>query len=1253
MNVLGKCQSFPSSLQPALQEAKQRQRCVRGRARVAEQQHLPAYSMSTVRVTGPRDQNCSLMAAPLGQPLPGGLVVVPTLLEGDNKHRFVRMANMSPEDVLLPARTPVAWLHAVDGIEEDEAVQVTVSCSEVTITPKSAESTPTADVPKVPLPATFDGTHEQRRQLQDLLTRYGHVFSQGDDDMGYTDVVQHRIPTTDSVPVAQPNRSIPPNHLQEVRDHIRGLLRSGVIKESCGPYAAPVVLVRKKDGSLRLCVDYRKLNSKTVADAYPLPRIQESFDALVGAQYFTTLDLASGYHQIAMHPEDQQKTAFTTPFGLYEYTRMPFGLCSAPATFQRLMQVTMSDFLFEFLLVYLDDLLVYSKSFDEHLVQLEHLLQRIAQLGLKLKREKCQFLRRQVTYLGHTISADGVSCDDDKVEQVRKWPTPTTVRDVRSFLGFASYYRRFIDGFSKLAGPLHDLVAEGSKASKRKTADVTKLWTPQHQAAFDSLKSALTTAPVLAYADFTLPFILETDASHEGLSAVLSQVQGGRKRVIAYASRRLRPTEKNQALYSSMKLEFLAMKWAITEKFRHYLIGAKFAVLTDNNPLTHFRTAKLGALEQRWAAQLAQFDFDVKFQPGKTNPADALSRLPADAEMQSHSVQCSSPPALCQPTQIPPELACLPDARCDRIALDPVPDIVPADPVTENSSPTSLPYSPADLRQLQQQDPDIAPVLAAWPHKTAARRGSKALRALQKQHPRLFMDDSGVLRRRFDDERTGLVQQLVLPASLRRDAIKLVHDDMGHQGYDRTMGLLRSRVYWPGMYGEVKTYLAQCPQCTLNQPQSLRTTSGHLLASRPLEVLAVDFSKLEMASDGREDVLVITDVFTKFTQAVPTRDQKASTVAKVLVADWFRRYGVPERIHSDQGRSFEAEVIFELCRVYNITKSRTTPYHPAGNGQCERFNRTMHELLRSLSNEQQLRWPHHLPELVQAYNCTPHATTGYSPHFLLFGQEPRLPLDALLGTPAPSASGPISWVRQHQARLQHAHLKAREHLNQAADKRAVIADKGASDHPLHPGDYVLLRHRVLGRNKTQPRWRDEVHIVTRRPYPGVHVYCVRPRGGGPEKTRNRAELRKVSPDLADNLGDDPDSGDEEAPETTDLDWEPMHIQFLDFLPVLQPAAPDAAVPAAVPEAPAEAPVVPAAEPAAPAPENRPAADPPAAAPQTPPIEQPVASTSRGGPSGSQARNPAAKPKNSPKATPATPLRRSARLQQKPKVAWRV
>ena len=304
--------------------------------------------------------------------------------------------------------------------------------------------------------------------------------------------------------------------------------------------------------------------------------------------------------------------AFSTPFGLFEYTRMPMGLMSAPATFQWLMHATMSDFMLQFLLVSLDDFLVYSKTFDEHLEYLERLLQCVTETGLKLKLSKCQFLRRQVTYLGHTISAEGVSCEAGKVEAVQSWPTPKTVTELRSFLGFASYYRRFIKAFTKIAGPLHDLVNESSKSAKKKTASVSLLWGPIHQAAFESMKRALTSAPVLGYAGYTKPFIVETDASHDGLSAILPQEQDGKQRVIAYASRRLRPSEKNSSLYSSMKLEFLAMKRAITETFHHYLLGGQFTVITDNNPLTYFHSAKLGALEQRWAAQLAQFNFEIK-----------------------------------------------------------------------------------------------------------------------------------------------------------------------------------------------------------------------------------------------------------------------------------------------------------------------------------------------------------------------------------------------------------------------------------------------------------------------------------------------------------------------------------------------------------------------------------------------------------------------------------------------------------------
>ena len=244
-----------------------------------------------------------------------------------------------------------------------------------------------------------------------------------------------------------------PRDFHEVKAHIQDLLTKGVVKPSHRPYAAPVVVVRKKNGSVRLCVDYRRLNSKTIKDAYPLPRIEESFNVLAGAKYFTTLDPASGYHQIAMDPKDQDKTAFTTPFGLFEYTSMPLGLTGAPATFQRLMDGVMSDFLFNFLLAYLDDLLIFSQSFDDHLQHLEKILQKLSETGLKLNLEKCQLLRPD----GHTISAKGVSCQDEKTEVVRKWPVPHTTKELRSFLGFAGYYRRFVKHYARIAGPLHQL----------------------------------------------------------------------------------------------------------------------------------------------------------------------------------------------------------------------------------------------------------------------------------------------------------------------------------------------------------------------------------------------------------------------------------------------------------------------------------------------------------------------------------------------------------------------------------------------------------------------------------------------------------------------------------------------------------------------------------------------------------------------------------------------------------------------------
>ena len=1166
MNVLETLDpaTAPPTLQAVIREVqsvKPKDVSTQAYARAVRRTVIPANSSVTVRVTSTQKPTSHLLALPLAHSLPGGLLLVPTLVSADPYKRFLRIANLMDTDVTLPTRTPLATLHAVEDVEGREEVSFTAHANELIVSYGAHADllTPEAVVKPILCP-TFDGTTRQKQAFQHVLDRHQAAFAQDDLDLGYADAVRHNIRTKDDSPVALPYRRIPPQQLKEVQEHIRGLLEKNIIVESNSPYAAPVVIVRKKDNTIRLCVDYRRLNAKTIGDAYPLPRILESFDALVGAQYFSTLDLASGYHQIAMAPEDQHKTAFVTPMGLFEYTRMPMGLVSSPATFQRLMQKTMGDFLFSFLLCYLDDLLIYSKTFEEHLQHVDRLLQKIEDTGLKLRVDKCQFFRREVTYLGHTISADGVSCEQGKVEAVRDWPVPKTTTEVRSFLGFASYYRRFISGFAKIAGPLHDLVAEGSQARKKKMVDVTHLWQSNHQQAFDALKAALTTAPVLGYADFEQPFILETDASHDGLSAILSQVQDGRRRVIAFASRRLRPTEKNTCNYSSMKLEFLAMYWAITDKFRHYLLGACFEVLTDNNPLVYFRTAKLGAIEQRWASQLAQFNFDVKYRPGVTNPADALSRLPP------HFPLTSDPPlpilSFPDTTPVPPELAEANELTlaCQHQALEPA-DVLP--PATLQPPPAASPQKlstvpglerPQAGLLLQQQDVTIAPILASWPGRPPP-GDDRQLRTLLRQHHRLTLHD-GVLYRQITDPVHGPLEQYVLPSVLRPDVLAAAHDQMGHQGLERTTALLRPRVYWPGMYDDIKQYVANCNTCILGRrPADVKTTSTPILATRPLQILAIDFTRLEPASDGRENVLIMTDLFTKFSIAVPTRNQEAQTVAKALTTEWFQRYGVPERIHSDQGRDFESRLIRELCAMYGVAKSRTTPYHPEGNGQCERFNRTLHNLLRTLPAEQKRRWPQHLAEVVQAYNNTPHASTGFSPHYLLFGQEPRLPVDDIVGRATPAARDTVDWVRQHRLRLLDAHRHAYLQLERAAAERTKRTDKHAGEHPLTVGDFVYTRNRVLGRNKIQDIWRPDLYRVTARRDPLLHVYCIQPVAGGPERVVNRRDLQPVGANFVLDtpvppVGDDSDSDSSEADELPEL-W--GYIPTAPLLPLDQRA----------------------------------------------------------------------------------------------------
>ncbi|KAK9515992.1 hypothetical protein VZT92_026587 [Zoarces viviparus] len=532
--------------------------------------------------------------------------------------------------------------------------------------------------------------------------------------------------------------------------------------------------------------------------------------------------------------------------------------------------------------------------------------------------------------------------------------------------------------------------------------------------------------------------------------------------------------------YSSMKLEFLALKWAMTEKFREYLLGQKCLVYTDNNPLSHLSSAKLGATEQQWAAQLASFDFELKYRSGKSNQnADALSRQhpPGEPDMGA---------------MVPGTL--LPEPLQRALQLGKIEATQAAVTVLPNRTLS-------DICSLQQADPVIQAVSWFWrrkqrPNHEELKQLSPPALVLLRQWDRL-VDQNGVLCRRiFRPDGAAATFQLLLPAVLKNEVLTGVHQEHGHQGVERTLELLRARCYWPGMSSEVADWCQTCERCQVAKDTQPATRSylGHLLASRPNEILAIDYTLLEPAHNGLENVLVMTDVFSKYTLAIPTRDQRASTVAQVLVAEWFFKFGVPARIHSDQGRNFESSLIQQLCGLYGMEKSRTTAYHPAGNGQCERFNRTLHNLLRTLPVSRKRDWNSCLPQVLYCYNTTLHQATGESPFFLMFGQEPRLPVNFLLGRVQDPVEGNAhEWIQEHQTRLRVAFEGARERLRLAAERRKRHYDQHVRIAPLMKGQLVLLRDfSARGRHKIQDLWCPVVHRVLKAPKDGGPVYTIAP-----------------------------------------------------------------------------------------------------------------------------------------------------------------
>ncbi|KAL1249378.1 hypothetical protein QQF64_020383 [Cirrhinus molitorella] len=999
----------------------------------------------------PLEKEIFMVESPLDDRLPAGLFIVPVVLPSaaveENKVK-VLIKNETGKDITLPVGTVLAHMFHTD----------TVTAASESPSKHKMIDPKLFDFSKSSIPKQWEN------RLRHKLAERGNVFSVEEWDVGLAKDVKHHIRLSDSKPFRERSLRITLTDVDDVRRHLKDLLATGIIKESRSPYASPIVIVRKKSGAIRMCVDYRTLNSRTLPDQYTTPRIDDALDCLAGSKWFSVLDLRSGYYQIAMADEDKEKTAFICPLGFYEFERMPQGVSGAPATFQRLMERAVGDMHLLEVIVYLDDIIVFGSTLEEHERRLLKVLDRLEEYGLKISLDKCQLCMSQVKYVGHIVSSNGVAPDPEKIAAVAKWKMPTDVKALRSFLGFCGFYWRFVKNYSAIVQPLTELTkgypptkGDGKSSSEGKyfkeSAPFGHRWGEDCTEAFKTIIHCLTHAPVLAFADPTKTYILHVDASRNGLGAVLNQEYPEGLRPVAYASRKLSTTEQR---YATHQLEFLALKWAVVDKFHEYLYGVKFMVRTDNNPLTYvLTTAKLNATGHRWLAALATYDFSLQYKPGRHNiDADVLSRYPLDGGSAEEWIEIpqSGVKAICQMVRsdkIDETSTRLVDQLGAGSSI--VPPIYASITQLELGNLKQLTHT--DLKLAQDNDPVIGPVKLALEQGKVLKVGTNSspqITLLLRQGPKLVIQNE-LLYRMSKNLYGKDKKQLVLPEPFHQQVMYSLHDDAGHLGIERTTELVKDRFYWPRLTSEVEKYVKSCGRCMVRKtlPQKCAPL-GNITSSGPMELICIDFLSVEPDSRVVANVLVVTDHFTQYAQAYPTKDQKAVTVAKILWEKFFVYYGLPARIHSDQGRDFESKLIKELLGMLGIKKSRTTPYHPQGDPQPERFNRTLLPMLGTLDAAEKHKWSQHISKLVHAYNCTKNEATGYSPYFLLFGREARLPVDVCFGTSSAGGEGHTyqKYVEALKTDLQKAYQLASETALKNHQRNKRLYDK-KSEIPQH------------------------------------------------------------------------------------------------------------------------------------------------------------------------------------------------------------
>ena len=844
-------------------------------------------------------------------------------------------------------------------------------------------------------------------EIAKVLRKYPEVFAK-DLPKGVPPVRrghEFKVDLTDETPIYRPIYKLSPQELAEVKRQVEYLLELGLIRPSESPWGAPILFVPKADGGLRMCVDYRWINRVTVKNRYPLPLPEELIDRLGEAKVFSKLDLRSGYWQLPVRPSDTEKTAFRTRYGHFEFLVAPFGMSNCGAQFQTMVQDILKDFIDDFVVAFIDDILIYSKDMEEHVVHLEKVLKRFADEKLYCKASKCELVKEGTSYLGVDIGSQGLSVQEKKVKAIVDWKSLNSVEDIRSFIGMVSYYRKFIPRFAHIAAPLNDLLKK----------DTPWRWGEVERNAFEELKRRISRAPILIHPNPEQGYTVITDASDRGLGAVLCQDRGKGLQPIAFLSRRLKPAETR---YSTYDKELCALVYAFVQ-WRHYLEGAKVrtVVYTDHQPLTFLLGQQtLSRTQTRWVqnGMLDSIYPEILYLPGKQNVlADALSRsLPPVASGEKLNASYS-----------------------------------------EGIDCYDLAESVAAISTLET---DKEEWLRACERDSFIRARLKEFR--EGTLERTYKVEGGLL---YKIPGRLLSYKLVVPREFVNRVLKEKHDSpsAGHMGMEKTLELVGRSYWWQRWRQDTMNYVRSCPSCQKNKYET-KKPAGELqpipIPTKKFEQITTDLVTDLPPSSGFDSVVVFVDRLTKYVRFAPcTKNVSATKYAHLFVDTVYRNHGLPSVIISDRDRRFESRFWKELFRILGTDLRKSTAYHPQTDGQSEVMIRTLETVLRPYVERYPTKWSEYLGFAEFAINNSVNSTTGYSPSYLVYGQNPTTVEFLELGKSS------VESVNEMVSRMGEALRQAKHNYALAQHSMCKFANRKRRKVDYEVGDKVLIKSSHL------------------------------------------------------------------------------------------------------------------------------------------------------------------------------------------------